>query len=69
MSAGSNTTRKNAATVSTAVKQGNGDILVNGSITVTVPTYFANGHVVTHKPLAVESPGAVDSFGRIRRHA
>jgi len=44
----------NAATVTTAVRQAGGSILVNGAITVTVPTMFANG-IVTPSPNVVVS--------------
>lgn len=70
--AASDTSRKNAATAGTQALQGNGDILVNGSITVaaTKGAYlFANGWVSPKRPLTVDSPGTVDSFGRIKRHA
>lgn len=38
----------NPATVTTAVRQAGGSILVNGSITVSRPTMFANGLIAPH---------------------
>jgi hypothetical protein len=42
----------NPATVTTAVRQAGGSILVNGSITVTRATMFANG-LITPSPNVV----------------
>jgi len=48
----------NPATVTTAVRQAGGSILVNGSITVTRPTLFANGIVTPHTNTVLQlAPG------------